>query len=113
MKKHMVLIALFASTTLFAQNKSKKVARAKIQTSAVCEMCENLIVHKTLAFERGIKYAEMDVSSGVLSVRYRQDKTSLEQLRRVISDLGYSADSVEADSSAYEKLHFCCKAPRD
>ena len=111
--KKMLLLLMLTSAFSFAQNKTKKVATAAIQTSAVCEMCENLIVHKTLAFEKGVKHAEMDVKSGLLSIRYRQDKTSLKHLRRVISNLGYSADSVEADSLAYEKLHFCCKAPQN
>jgi len=111
--KKMLLLLMLTSAFSFAQNKTKKVATATIQTSAVCEMCENLIVQKTLAFEKGVKYAEMDVKSGDLLVRYRRDKTSLEHLRSVISELGYAADSVKADSIAYENLHFCCKAPRN
>ena len=90
-------------------NKRQKTATVEIQTSAVCGMCEDLIVHKNLAFEKGVKYAEMDVKTGLLTVNYRKDKTSVSQLRNLISNLGYSADSVKADSVAYENLHFCCK----
>jgi len=94
-----------------AQNSSKKVETVDIQTSAVCGMCEDLIIHKNLVYEKGIKFAEMDVETGTLTVRYRKDKTSLGHIRNVISNLGYSADSVKADSAAYENLHFCCKKP--
>jgi len=110
--KNIIWISLvMLSTVLLAQ--SKKVETVKIQTSAVCEMCEELIVDKTLVFEKGLKFAQMDVETGVLTVRYRNDKTSLEHIRSIISKLGYAADSVKADSVAYENLHFCCKAPHD
>ena len=62
-----ILLALL-SDTASAQTTGKKMATAEIQTSAVCGMCEDLIVHKNLAFEKGVKYAEMDVETGVLTV---------------------------------------------
>ena len=111
MKKIVWITLVMISTLTNAQNKSKKVETVEIQTSAVCEMCEDLIIHKNLVYEKGIKFAEMDVETGTLTVRYRKDKTSLEHIRNVISNLGYSADSVKADSVAYENLHFCCKQP--
>ena len=105
-------LVLFA-TTSFAQTRVKKTSTVEIQTSAVCDMCEDLIIQKNLAFEKGVKYAEMDVKTGALMVNYRKDKTSVSRLRSLISNLGYSADSVKADSLAYENLHFCCKKPRE
>ena len=103
----LALLSNFAS----AQTNGKKTAIVDIQTSAVCGMCEDLIIQKNLAFEKGVKYAEMDVKTGVLTVNYRKDKTTGAHLRSLISNLGYSADSVKADSLAYENLHFCCKKP--
>ena len=107
-----ILLALLSGSAS-AQTKGKKTVSVEIQTSAVCGMCEDLIVHKNLAFEKGVKYAEMDVKTGVLTVNYRKDKTSVAHLRSLISNLGYSADPVKADSLAYENLHFCCKKPCD
>tara|TARA_B110000858_G_C17677489_1_gene414930 strand:- start:308 stop:643 length:336 start_codon:yes stop_codon:yes gene_type:complete len=102
----LVIFSMF-SLSLLAQ---KNVQSASIKTTAVCEMCEDLIINKTLAFEKGIKFAEMDVKTGLLEVRYRTDKTSLDHIRFVISQLGYSADSIKADPKAYEALHSCCKS---
>ena len=73
-------------------------------------MCEDLIVNKTLSYEKGVKYAEMNVETGELIVRYKNNKT-LEHLRNVISQLGYSADSVKADPAAYETLLFLLQSP--
>ena len=110
--KRLILITLICITNrAFGQINNKKTETVKIQTSAVCHMCEELIIHKNLAFEKGVKYAEMDVKTGLLTVNYRKDKTSVLQLRNLISKLGYSADSVKADPVAYKNLHFCCKKP--
>ena len=113
MKNLIWILLAFLSSYASAQTNGKKTATVDIQTSAVCGMCEDLIVQKNLAFEKGVKYAEMDVKTGVLTVNYRKDKTSVAHLRSLISSLGYSADSVKADSLAYENLHFCCKKPCD
>lgn len=109
MKNILIIFALFFTTTVMAQ--SKKVQTVNIKTSAICEMCEDLIINKTLAFEKGIKGATMDVETGILTVRFRKYKTSLDYIRATISKLGYVADSVKPDMDAYNKLHFCCQKP--
>ena len=111
MKNLAWILAVVLSTSSMAQSKGKKIETVEIQTSAVCDMCRELIIDKTLVFEKGLKFADMDLETGLLTVRYRNDKTSLEHIRNTISDLGYSADSVKADPVAYENLHFCCKKP--
>ena len=81
--KRLILIVLICITNqAFGQINNKKIETAKIQTSAICVMCEDLIVHQNLAFEKGVKYAEMDLKTGVLTVNYRKDKTSLSNLRK-------------------------------
>ena len=90
MKNLAWILAVVLSTSTMAQNKTKKVETVEIQTSAVCDMCKELIIDKNLVFEKGLKYAEMDVETGVLTVRYRNDRTSAAHIRNLISDLGYS-----------------------
>ena len=109
MKRLTLIILICITNRVVGQTNNKKIEIAKVQTSAICAMCEDLIVQQNLAFEKGVKYAEMDLKTGVLTLKYRKDKTSLTHLRSLISSLGYSADSVKADSLAYENLHVCCK----
>ena len=109
MKRLILIVLICIANQAFGQINSKKIETAKIQTSAICVMCEDLIVQQNLAFEKGVKYAEMDLKTGVLTVNYRKDKTTVAHLRSLIGGLGYSADSVKADSLAYENLHVCCK----
>ena len=50
--KRLILIMLICTTNpAFGQIKNKKIETVKIQTSAVCGMCEDLIIQKNLAFE--------------------------------------------------------------
>ena len=111
MKRLILIMLICIANRAFGQINNKKIETVKIQTSAICDMCEDLIVQQNLAFEKGVRYAEMDLNTGVLTVNYRKDKTSVSHLRSLISSLGYRADSVNADSLAYENLHFCCKKP--
>ena len=113
MKRLILIILICFTNRAVGQINNKKIETVKFQTSAVCGMCEDLIVYKNLAFEKGVKYAEIDVKTGVLTVNYRKDKTSVTHLRSLISSLGYYADSVKADSLAYDNLHFCCKKPSE
>jgi len=109
MKKLILIMLICITNQVFSQINSKKIETVKIQTSAICQMCEELIIHQNLAFEKGVKHAKMDFETGTITIKYRTDKTNASNLRTVISKLGYSADSIKADPIAYENLHFCCK----
>lgn len=106
-KKIIVLALVIVSNIAFAQ--TKKTAEIKIQTSAECDMCKKRI-ESGLAYEKGIKFSNLDVPTKVLTVTYNTDKTSPEKIKQAVSKLGYDADEVKADSIAYTKLPSCCKA---
>ncbi|MEM7110158.1 MAG: heavy metal-associated domain-containing protein [Bacteroidota bacterium] len=98
-----------------AQKESIQVARgyrAEIKTSAVCSMCKEAIEY-ALAFEKGVKSAELDVPSKIVTVVYNPKKTDLNKIRKRITKVGYHADDFKRDSLAYEKLPFCCKDGND
>ncbi len=87
---------------------SKGIATCKIKTSAVCEMCKETI-EKAMAYERGVKDSNLDVDSKVLTVRFDTKKTTLDKIRTAVILSGYDADSIPADTKAYDNLHACCK----
>jgi len=86
----------------------KKPETLKIKTSAVCDMCKDRI-EKGLAFEKGVKKADLDVKTKIVTITYNPAKTTPDDLRKAISKLGYDADNVPADKVAYSKLPACCK----
>ena len=80
----------------------------KIKTSAVCGMCKDKI-EQGLAYEKGIKDVNLNVETKIATVKYNPEKITPDQIRKAISKLGYNADEVLADKTAYDKLPKCCK----
>ncbi|MDO7852072.1 heavy-metal-associated domain-containing protein [Hymenobacter convexus] len=91
-----------------AQASSKGTATAQFKTSAVCDMCKARI-EKSLAYEKGVQSAVLDVPSKVLTVTYKTDKTTPAALRTAVQKTGYDADDLTADARAYNRLPDCCK----
>ncbi|ALD21386.1 heavy-metal-associated domain-containing protein [Hymenobacter sp. DG25A] len=110
----LTLVVLFSAQLAQAQEKTKVKTKGpateqlQIKTSAVCDMCKARL-EKSLAYEKGVQAAVLDVPSQMLTVTYRPDKTSAEALRTAVQNTGYDADTQTADSRAYERLPDCCK----
>ncbi|MBG8552042.1 heavy-metal-associated domain-containing protein [Hymenobacter guriensis] len=108
----LVLTAQFAqaqTATTDTKVKTKTSGETlKIKTSAVCDMCKARL-EKSLAYEKGVQSAVLDVPSQVLTVTYRADKTSADKLRAAVQQTGYDADAKPADERAYTRLPDCCK----
>lgn len=83
-------------------------AKAKIKTSAVCEMCKKTIESALLKLP-GVESASLDLTTRQVKVKYDKSKISLAQLRQGIAAAGYDADEVPALPRAYEALPGCCK----
>ncbi|UOQ55494.1 heavy-metal-associated domain-containing protein [Hymenobacter cellulosivorans] len=100
----------FAQTAPTASAKAKSSATEvfQIKTSAVCDMCKARL-EKTLAYEKGVQQATLDVPSKVLTVSYRPDKTTPATLRTAVQRAGYDADDQVAETRAYDRLPDCCK----
>jgi copper chaperone CopZ len=108
MKKAIMTFALiiFGSIAVFAQAKQEE--EVKIKTSAVCKMCKATI-EKSLAYEKGIKTATLDVPSQIVTVTYNPKKTDADRIKKAINQTGYDADQLPADAKAYDRLDDCCK----
>ena len=96
------------ATAATATAKSPGAETVQFKTSAVCDMCKARL-EKSLAYEKGVKAASLDVDSKVLTVTYNPAKTSPAALRTAVQKTGYDADDLTADARAYERLPECCK----
>jgi copper chaperone CopZ len=96
-------IALFSFTT-----KNCEIKEVVIKTSAECDMCKEVMEEK-LNYTKGITYVNLEVSSKLLTVKYKEDKISLEKIREIISNLGYDADEIKANSEKQQSLPSCCR----
>ena len=107
MKTLFLGMLLLIGCTAFSQKQSKSMT-VVIHTSAECDECKTRLEGK-LNFTKGVKFAELDVPSKKLTVKFSPKTISLEEIKQIVSDLGYQADELKANPEAYEKLPSCCK----
>ena len=100
-----VMLVFTAVNGASAQEKS---ATLTIRTSATCDMCKKTI-ENYLAFEKGIRHSELDVSTKLLTVMYDPRRTTPDRIRLAVTKSGYDADDLKADPKAYNKLEECCR----
>lgn len=101
-------LVLLGNSFASAPNRDDKEKEVKIKTSAICGMCKARI-ERNLAFEKGVKEADLDVKSKVVTIKYNPAKTDISKLKANISKTGYDAEEVTADPVGYNKLPSCCK----
>ena len=109
LKGILVLFAMFAFLNGMAQEKvGEKVKTVKIQTSAICGMCKKRI-EKELNYTKGIIFAELDVETAELTVKYKTKHISADDIRQILASIGYDADDVKKNEEAHAALPKCCR----
>jgi copper chaperone CopZ len=106
-KNILFILHLFLFTYTSAQDKPK-TEKLIVKTSSICGTCK-FNIEKSLALERGVKSASLDVDTKIATVIYKPSKTNADKIRKAISDAGYDADDVKANPKAYANLAPCCK----
>ena len=107
-----LLMLLFTNTSLHAQQAESKTAVVKIKTSAECDMCKKRI-ENGIGVMKGVKKAELDLTTKVLTVEYNPKKISPDKIRTAISNLGYDADDIKANNRSQQNLPHCCQPKAD
>lgn len=107
MKTILSILFLSMATMVMAQ-KTPKTLEKSFQTTAECNSCKNRIEGK-LNYTKGIKFAELDVPSKVLTVKFKMSKISEKEIKEIVANLGYGIDDMNANAEAYEALPACCK----
>ena len=103
MKTLLIITALLLGSISYGQMKT-----VVIHTSAECNECKDRL-ETMLNYKKGVQFAELDVPSRDLTVKYNENKITLDQIKKDISELGYDADEQKADSKAQGKLPACCR----
>jgi cation transport ATPase len=104
MKNLFLLFFLVFNTTLFAQ----KPLVITIQTSAQCGDCKQRI-ESTLNQTKGVVYAELNLETKVVEVKYKPSKTNAAAIKTALINIGYDADDRKANPSAQKALPLCCQ----
>jgi copper chaperone CopZ len=105
MKATTLFLFLFLTGLTFGQ---KKIEETIIQTSAQCGDCKDRIESK-LNYTKGVIFAELDLESKKVTVRYKTKSISLQEIKQAIASIGYSADDLKAKEEDVLKLPKCCQ----
>lgn len=104
----MMVFAIMFVQVVNAQEKKAKYETVVILTSAECGDCEERIAN-AMNYTKGVKYAELDIESKKLTVKFQPAKISLETIKLKLVELGYDADELKANPEAQQKLPSCCQ----
>lgn len=103
-----LLLGSVVSVQANAQKGEPKVKTAVIQTSAECGDCEERL-EEMLNYTKGVSFAELDLTTMKLTVKYKTASITEAEIKEKISKLGYDADEVKADPQAQSELPMCCQ----
>lgn len=105
MKATIIISILFfclINLSLIAQEQ-KEIKIIKFLTSAHSKNCKEKI-EKTLAYEKGVIESELNTENQVLTVRFKPKKTNVENIKKIINNLGHDAELlIEIDETPINK----------
>lgn len=104
----MICILSCLTIHLNAQKKDENVQVLAIQTSAQCGDCEERI-ESLLNYTKGIKFAELDNETKVVTVKFNPKKISLQAICEKLNEIGYDANEFKAPKANVLKLPKCCQ----
>ena|SRR6218665_1392806 len=100
-----LFITLFCSFNSAAQDKG--TATATIAVKGNCEECKKRI--ENAADIKGVKFSAWNETTQAITVTYKTDKVSLEQIEKAIAASGHDTRNFKSGKPAYNQLPSCCK----
>ncbi|MCB9235673.1 MAG: metal transporter [Bacteroidia bacterium] len=110
MKNYIIILIpflFFSLTTLQAQKATKEVLTKEFSVKGNCKMCKVRI--ENAAYIKGVKSAVWDQETHKITVIYRADKVTLEQIQSAIASKGHATETQKAVPEAYQNLPKCCQ----
>ncbi len=100
----------FVSTGLAQYQQTQKVAgKAVIKTPTVlCDKCKEK-VEFFISHTEGVTSVKSNPKQKTTTVTWLNDRTTLENIKVSIANLGFDADDIEAEEVAYKRLPKDCK----
>ena len=104
----LVFFALCVCLEGFSQEKgSAEKVKVQFKVEGICDMCKTTI--ENAAYLKGVKLAQWDKNSSILTVVYKPEKISEDSIHKSIAASGYDTEKVKATDKAYNSLPNCCR----
>lgn len=111
MKNFSVLLMMVLGISIFnttdARNTGDGIEEVQIQTNAICGECKERL-EDAMYMLKGVKKAELDLKTKIMTVEFKTNKTSVDEIKQAIVDTGYDADDLKADTKVRSTLPYCC-----
>jgi copper chaperone CopZ len=108
MKNLMMLTFIVLLTSCGVANGQSSKETISIQTNAQCGDCKERI-EEGLNYTKGVVYAELNLDDKKVEVKYKTKKITEQEIKKIISEIGYSADEVKANKTSQSELPKCCQ----
>lgn len=107
-----LLLVVCAISTGFSQQQ-KVSGKAVIKTPAVlCDVCKERLEF-FISHEAGVTSVKVNTRQKTTTVTWLNDRTTLENIKVAIANLGYDADDIEAEEGSFKRLPKDCKLHKD
>jgi len=116
--KKILWMTMIMNCFFLVSRAQQPVRKGALETATIsvptvqCEQCKDRI-EKYISREDGIQMVKVDYKHHTCKVTYIWDRTTIENIKTAIANVGYDAGDVAADPEAYKKLPTCCKKPED
>jgi len=114
-----ITIICFASTKSYSQVMAQKPEWITIKSANLrCWICkerlEQYIQKESLSnFESGIAQTKVNLFASEIKLQYYPDRISPDDIRIIMNNAGFDADTTKATESSYKKLPPICKRNED
>jgi mercuric ion binding protein len=116
--KKILWMSMIVNCFFLISKAQQPVRKGALETATIsvptvqCEQCKDRI-ERYISREDGIQMVKVDYKHHTCKVTYIWDRTTIENIKTAIANIGYDAGDVAADPEAYKKLPTCCKKPED
>lgn len=101
-------LALFCIFSTGFSQQQKVTGKAVIKTPTVlCDKCKDR-VDFFISHETGVTSVKADIKRKTTTVTWINDRTTLENIKVAIANLGFDADDIEAEESTFKRLPKDC-----
>jgi mercuric ion binding protein len=110
----LLFVAFLFATQIVSAQKEANRQTVTIKTPSTCDHCKVCEtcggkLEGQLGLAKGIQSVTYNDADQTTRVVYWTKKTTVEQIRKEISLLGFDADEVKADPNGYKQRDGCCK----
>ena len=107
------LLAIFCIVSVSFAQQQKVSGKEVIKTTAVlCDKCKDRIEF-FIAREYGLTSVKVNTRQKTTTVTWLNDRTTLENIKVAIANLGFDADDIEAEESAFKRLPAACRLHKE